>query len=72
MSRLRFQISVSLDGFAAGPNQSEENPLGEGGEDLHEWVIKLKAWRGPHGRAGGEVNAHLGNPGSGRRPRITA
>jgi dihydrofolate reductase len=57
MSRLRFQISVSLDGFAAGPNQSEEHPLGEGGEDLHEWVIKLEAWRRPHGREGGEVNA---------------
>ena len=57
MSRLRFQISVSLDGFAAGPNQSPENPLGEGGEALHDWVVKLEAWRRPHGREGGEVNA---------------
>jgi dihydrofolate reductase len=57
MSRLRFQISVSLDGFAAGPNQSEENPLGEGGEQLHEWVLKLAAWRSSHGYEGGEVNA---------------
>ncbi len=57
MSRLRFQISVSLDGFAAGPNQSSENPLGEGGEALHDWVVKLEAWRKPHGREGGEVNA---------------
>jgi len=57
MSRLRFQISVSLDGFVAGPNPSEENPLGEGGEGLHEWVVKLAAWRGPHGREGGETNA---------------
>ena len=57
MSRLRFQISVSLDGFVAGPNQSEEHPLGEGGEALHEWVIKLAAWRKPHGREGGETNA---------------
>ena len=57
MSELKFQISVSLDGFIAGPNQSEEHPLGEGGEDLHEWVIKLEAWRKPHGREGGEVNA---------------
>ena len=54
---LRFQISVSLDGYAAGPNQSEKDPLGEGGEDLHEWVVKLEAWRRPHGREGGEVNA---------------
>ena len=57
MSRLRFQISVSLDGFVAGPNPSKEDPLGEGGEQLHEWVIKLAAWRGPHGREGGETNA---------------
>jgi dihydrofolate reductase len=57
VSRLRFQISASLDGFVAGPNPSEENPLGEGGEQLHEWVIKLAAWRKPHGREGGEVNA---------------
>jgi dihydrofolate reductase len=57
MSRLRFQISVSLDGFVAGPNPSEEDPLGEGGEQLHEWVFKLAAWRRPHGREGGETNA---------------
>jgi dihydrofolate reductase len=57
MARLRFQISTSLDGFIAGPNQSEEQPLGEGGEQLHEWVVKLAAWRKPHGHEGGEVNA---------------
>jgi dihydrofolate reductase len=57
MSRLRFQISASLDGYVAGPNQSEEHPLGEGGEQLHEWVVKLAAWRKPHGREGGETNA---------------
>lgn len=57
MSKLRFQISVSVDGFVAGSNPSEEHPLGEGGEQLHEWVIKLAAWRKPHGREGGEVNA---------------
>lgn len=57
MSKLRFQISVSLDGFVAGPNPSEQHPLGEGGEQLHEWVLKLAAWRASHGREGGEVNA---------------
>jgi len=57
MSRLRFQISVSLDGFVAGPNPSEEDPLGEGGEQLHEWVVKLEVWRRSHGREGGETNA---------------
>jgi dihydrofolate reductase len=57
MSKLRFEISISLDGYVAGPNQSEEHPLGEGGEQLHEWVFPLAAWREPHGREGGEVNA---------------
>lgn len=57
VGKVKSQISVSVDGFLAGPNQSEENPLGEGGEALHEWVFKLKAWREPHGREGGEVNA---------------
>ncbi len=56
MSKLRCHISISLDGFAAGPNQSEEHPLGEGGMQLHEWAISLSAWRESHGRPGGEVN----------------
>jgi dihydrofolate reductase len=57
MSALRFQISMSLDGFVAGPNQSEQNPLGEGGMQLHEWAFALEAWRKRHGQTGGEVNA---------------
>ncbi len=57
MSKLRFNIAMSLDGFIAGPNQSVENPLGEGGMQLHEWAFALEAWRRPHGREGGEVNA---------------
>jgi dihydrofolate reductase len=57
MSRLRSHISMSLDGFVAGPNQSLQNPLGEGGERLHDWVVPLAAWRKPHGMEGGEVNA---------------
>ena len=57
MSKFRFHLSVSADGYVAGPDQSEENPLGVGGEQLHEWVIPLEAWRKPHGKEGGEVNA---------------
>ncbi len=58
MGKLRFEISISADGYVAGPNQSEQNPLGEGGMQLHEWVVKLEAWRRAHGRGGGgEVNA---------------
>jgi dihydrofolate reductase len=56
MSKLRFRISMSLDGFVAGPNQSVENPLGIGGMRLHEWVIPLAVWRTTHGMPGGEEN----------------
>jgi dihydrofolate reductase len=55
MSKLILDISMSLDGYVAGPNQTDEEPLGRGGEDLHEWIFNLKAWREPHGREGGEV-----------------
>jgi dihydrofolate reductase len=57
MSKLRCHISISLDGYVAGPNQSEENPLGEGGESLHDWVVPLAVFREAHGEQGGEVNA---------------
>jgi dihydrofolate reductase len=58
MSKVRVHIAVSADGYVAGPNQSEENPLGEGGEQIHDWMLALKAWREPHGREGGEVNTN--------------
>ena len=56
MAKLRFDISMSLDGFVAGPNPSEENPLGNGGMLLHEWAVGLAAWRRRHGEDGGAVN----------------
>jgi len=56
MAKVRFDISVSLDGFVAGPNATLEEPLGEGGEGLHDWVIGVAAWRERHGLEGGEVN----------------
>lgn len=57
MSKLRFSITMSLDGYVAGPDQSLENPLGVGGEELHSWVTELAAWREAHGQKGGVVNA---------------
>jgi dihydrofolate reductase len=57
MSELRLSISMSLDGYVAGPEQSPDDPLGIGGEQLHEWVVPLRAFRELHGREGGEVNA---------------
>lgn len=56
MSKLRFRISMSLDGFVAGPDQSVDNPLGIGGMRLHEWVFPLAVWRAAHNLPGGEVN----------------
>ncbi len=57
MGVFRFQIAVSLDGYVAGPHQSEEDPLGVGGMRLHEWIFGLEAWRKQQGLDGGEVNA---------------
>jgi dihydrofolate reductase len=56
VSKLRLKISISLDGFVAGPKQSVDHPLGIGGMRLHEWVFPLAAWRSAHGMEGGEVN----------------
>jgi dihydrofolate reductase len=57
MTRLISDISISLDGFAAGPNPSLEQPLGAGGDLLHEWAIAAASWRESHGLEGGEENA---------------
>jgi dihydrofolate reductase len=56
VAKLRFKIAMSLDGYTAGPEQSKQNPLGIGGQRLHEWAFPLAAWRAPHGLEGGEVN----------------
>jgi dihydrofolate reductase len=56
MTRVRFSVAVSLDGFLAGPNPSLKDPLGEGGMQLHEWAFALEAFRREHGMEGGEVN----------------
>jgi len=56
MGKLRCHISISADGCIAGPNQSQKNPLGEGGERLHGWAFALGAWREPHGMEGGDTN----------------
>jgi dihydrofolate reductase len=57
MSKLKLTITMSIDGFVAGPDQSPEHPLGIGGEELHGWLVPLRAFRESHGDEGGEVNA---------------
>ena len=56
MAKLTLDISMSLDGFIAGPSQTLEEPLGEGGEQLHEWALATRSWREAHGLSGGETN----------------
>jgi dihydrofolate reductase len=57
MSSVTSHISISLDGFVAGPNQSLENPIGEGGMRLHQWAFATESWRKQQGLDGGERNA---------------
>ncbi len=54
MSKVFCDLSMSLDGYVAGPNQTLEEPLGRGGEQLHEWAFRLKSFREQHGMEGGE------------------
>jgi len=57
MGKVRFSISVSIDGYMAGPRQSIEDPLGVGGMQLHAWAFELEAFQRMHGCEGGVVNA---------------
>jgi dihydrofolate reductase len=54
MAKVTCDLSMSLDGYVAGPNPTLEEPLGHGGEGLHEWAVRLKAFRDRHGMEGGE------------------
>lgn len=54
--KVHVDITMSLDGFIAGPNDGPGNGLGDGGEQLHEWAYELSTWREPHGLSGGKTN----------------
>ena len=56
MGKVRYGASVSLDGYAAGADQSVDHPLGVHGELLHEWMRELAAWRKQAGLEGGIEN----------------
>src|SRR4051794_41355450 len=68
MTKVRLDITMSLDGYVAGPDPTLEEPLGRGGDQLHDWAFKLAAWRAPHGLEGGEVNASSAVMEAGRAP----
>jgi dihydrofolate reductase len=60
MSKLRVHsFSVSLDGFGAGPNQSLENPLGEGGPALHQWTFATRTFQQMLGAEGGSTGTDV-------------
>jgi dihydrofolate reductase len=56
MGKTTLDISMSLDGYVAGPHADLDNPLGVGGMQLHEWVFVLESWRKTHGQEGGETS----------------
>jgi dihydrofolate reductase len=55
MPKLRLNLTMSLDGYVAGPDQSLESPLGRGGGDLHEWALATRSFRRTHGMEGGDT-----------------
>jgi dihydrofolate reductase len=57
MSKLKLNITMSIDGFVAGPDQSPEHPLGVGGEELHAGWSRSRRSARATARSGGEVNA---------------
>jgi dihydrofolate reductase len=56
MPKLRVHnLSMSIDGYAAGPNQGPDTPLGVRGEELHEWVFATRTGREMIGESGGDT-----------------
>ena len=57
MSKLKVQsFSISLDGYGAGADQSLDNPLGVGGEQLHEWLVATRTFHQMCGTEGGSID----------------
>jgi dihydrofolate reductase len=57
MGKVFVEVTMSLEGYVPGPDQTLEEPLGRGGEQLHEWLYGLAAFRERHGESGGEETA---------------
>lgn len=56
MGKVFVDISMSLDGFIAGPNAAPQNPLGDGGQRLHQWMYEVVSWRERQSLTGGQIN----------------
>ena len=56
MTKLRVHcFSISLDGYGAGPDQTMHEPLGRGGEALHDWMVRTRTFKQMTGEGGGET-----------------
>jgi dihydrofolate reductase len=55
VGELKLSLSMSLDGYVAGPDQSLDNPLGVGGMALHEWAFATRTFHAMQGRDGGST-----------------
>src|SRR5215217_4063542 len=56
MTKLRVHaFSISFDGYGAGPNQDRDNPLGVGGEAMHEWILPTRSFAEMQGSDAGEL-----------------
>ena len=56
MARLRVHsYTISLDGYGAGPSQSQQQPLGIGGEELHKWMIQTRTFHAMQRKEGGTI-----------------
>jgi dihydrofolate reductase len=53
MSKIFFDVGLSLDGFIAGDNRGPDNPLGDNGTTIHEWMFRQKAFHRTHNMEGG-------------------
>jgi dihydrofolate reductase len=56
VGKVVVDITMSLDGFVAGPGPTLEEPLGRNGMQLHEWALESESWRERHGLGGGETS----------------
>jgi len=55
MTIVRLGITMSADGYVAGPDQGREQPIGERGQQLHQWAFAVRSFRQSHGMEGGET-----------------
>ena len=56
MPKVHADMSMSLDGFVAGPNAGPQNALGDGGHRIQQWLYDVESWRERQTLEGGQTN----------------